>query len=622
MVPALEHLIRQRLAVRHTPSHRLPRPSGPPKHRYSPGPSVAILVRMNAVSAGVRIGIDLGTTNSLAACLIDGRPTVIPNALGEILTPSAVSVGKDGSVVVGAAAKARASTHPEETACNFKRDMGTNREYLLSGRNFRPEALSALVLQELRESVEHYLGESVSEAVVTVPAYFGEEQRRATQAACEIAGLFVERLVNEPTAAAMAYGHPASEREARLAVFDLGGGTFDISVLELIDGVVEIQASAGDSRLGGEDFVEVMMDRCAALIMERHRIALPRSPIVTAKLRDGCERAKRTLSAGTTAELVLPNLPLTTGERTLGLALTREQVHQWWAPLLTRLRTPIRQALADAHLAPHDIDEVILVGGATRMPLVDEFVASVFNRQGVRTLPPDEAVALGAAVQAALKADDHHVSELVVTDVAPFTLGIDSGTELGGRLIGDIFSPIIDRGTVLPASRVKRFYTLADRQRTVEFNVYQGEHSTCQRNTKLGSGKVTGIPAAPAGEESIDVRFTYDLNGVLEVETTVVGTGKQQTLILDRSGRGLSAKAIQRAQEQVRHLKFHPRDALPNVTALDRAEALFINLVGEPREVLSQAIVQFRATLEGQDPVQIAECRELLMSITQRLQQH
>lgn len=562
----------------------------------------------------------MGTTHSLASVLMDGRAIIIPNRLGERLTPSAVSMDAQGRVLVGAAAKAREVTHPGETVCNFKRDMGTERAWSLGGKSMRPESLSAIVLSEIRQGVEEHLGQPVVEAVVTVPAYFGEDQRRATQAACEIAGLHVERIINEPTAAALAYGFGNPQSEAKLVVLDLGGGTFDVSVLEVTDGIIEIIASAGDARLGGEDFVEVMMEQCRQRFLASDAIDLGAHDDLSAKLRAACERAKRTLSNTQRASVVVTGVG--PSSKTLTLAVTRDEVHEWWAPLVTRMQTPVRQALKDAGWMRSAVDQVLLVGGATRMPIVSEFVVSVFNKPGVRELPPDEAVAMGAAVQAALKADDAQVEDLVVTDIAPFSLGVNHTSEYGSHRVGGLFAAILERGTVLPASRSHSFTTMNDRQRIVEFEVYQGEHALCEHNTKIGEYAVKDIPPGPAGQQVIDVRFSYDLNGLLEIETTVRSTGKTHVLVLDRSGRGMSKAEVERARSAMASLKFHPREALPNLTALERAEAMFATITGEPRARLGDQIGEFRACLESQDPELIRLHRERLLAVVAHFQEH
>jgi molecular chaperone HscC len=567
------------------------------------------------------VGIDLGTTFSLVATLADGKPVVLPNALGETLTPSAVSATDDGTVLVGAAARARATTHPTRTALAFKRDMGTDRVFDLGLRKFRPQELSALVLQSLKRDAEAALGVAVDEAVVTVPAYFGDLQRQATRDAGAIAGLTVERIINEPTAAAMAYGLHERHREMRAVVLDLGGGTFDVTVLEIMEGVIEIQSSAGDARLGGHDFDETLARHLATRARDRDRVDLESDPRSWARLRDACESLKKRLTDQTTAGVALPDLPVGAKLVQLEAQVAREEAEGVWAPLLDRMRGPIQRALRDAGLAPEKIDEVLLVGGATRMPCVARLAAQMFGKLPLRKLPPDEAVAMGAAVQAALKGGDAAVDDMVVTDVAPFTLGTDSSTILGDQIVSDIFTPIIERGTVIPTSRVKRFSTMGDLQAKIVVGVFQGEHSHCRDNQKLGEYRVEGIPPKPAGEEPIDIRFTYDLNGILEVETTIVSTGKKATLVIEKSPGKLSPEEIEHARREMSRLKMHPRDALPNTTALARADALYVELQGRAREELGRAIATFRAALETQDDAAISALRQKLVGLVASLKQ-
>jgi molecular chaperone HscC len=564
----------------------------------------------------VIVGIDLGTTFSLAATMIDGVPTVLPNAVGELLTPSAVSLADDGIVLVGAPARARATTHPTRTALAFKRDMGTEKVYDLGLKKMTPQELSALVLGALKRDAEAALGRAVDEAVVTVPAYFGDLQRQATRDAGAICGLKVERIINEPTAAAMAYGLHERTRELRAVVLDLGGGTFDVTVLEIIEGVIEIQASAGDARLGGEDFDAALAGRIAARVKEEQRLDLHADPRAWARLREACETAKKRLSDATTAGIALPDVPVG-GGRTIHVqaTLSREDAESQWAELVERMRVPILRALRDAQIAPQKVDDVLLVGGSTRMPCVARLAAQIFGKLPLRKLPPDEAVAMGAAVQAALKAGDKAIDDVVVTDVAPFTLGIETSTKLGGNRVAGIFSPILERGTVIPASRVKQFSTVSDFQTEICIQVFQGEHSLCRDNQKLGEYTVKGLKPQPAGEGSVDVRFTYDLNGILEVETTIHSTGKKATMVIEKTPGRLSQDQIEKARKEMARLKFHPRDALPNTTALARADALYVELQGDDRERLGHTIALFRAALEAQEEPKIAALREELLRL-------
>lgn len=567
---------------------------------------------------GVRIGIDLGTTYSLVGVLRDGQAEILPNGLGERQTPSAVSVDDDGTIIVGAPARARAMTHPEQTFRNFKRDMGTDREFGHGSHRFRPEELSALVLRQLMRDAEAALGDTVDEAVVTVPAYFGELQRRATRDACEIAGLHVERLINEPTAAALAYGLQHRDRECRIAVLDLGGGTFDVSVLEIIEGVIEIQASAGDARLGGEDFVELLVDALADRAKDRFGVD-PRGMVHTrARFWEACEVAKCRLSDTPEVVVEVPRPGPHLNAEPLQLRLTREEAHALWQPVVERMHPPLRRALRDAGLSPEAIDEVVLVGGATRMPVVAKLAQSLFGRPPLRTISPDEAVAQGAAVQVALKAGDEQLDDMVATDVAPFSLGVSTVESQGRRRLDDVFSPILERGTVLPASRVERFVTAGDGQAQIRVEVFQGEHSLCRDNTKLGEYTLEGLPSAPAGDEAIDVRFSYDLNGILEVDMTIVSNGETSTLVIERSPGRMSPTQVDAAREALKGLKFHPRESLPNTTALARAESLFTELRGPARELLGAAMRAFRLALEEQDPSAIVRCRGELLALVDR----
>lgn len=574
------------------------------------------------------IGIDLGTTYSLVAMMGADGPLVLPNRIGERLTPSAVSLSDDGRVLVGAAARARAATHPRHTALAFKRDMGTTATYTLGARQMTPIELSALVLAELKRDAEAYLGHEIDEAVVTVPAYFGELQRAATRDAAAIAGLKVERIINEPTAAALAYGLHQQGQEKRLVVLDLGGGTFDVTVLELIEGVIEIQASAGDIRLGGEDFTQalnhVVHQRLVGLEhLFGEAASDPRNEseaLARARLREAVERAKHALTERDSARVALPQVMSAAGtSHEIELTLTRQEAEAAWAPLIDRLRSPILRALRDARVEPSAIDEVLLVGGATRMPCVARLAASVFGRLPLRALQPDEAVAMGAAVQAALKAGSAAVEDLVVTDVAPFTMGVEVASEVGGPVVYGIFLPIIERGTVIPVSRVHRLSTLQDFQTELIVKVFQGEHSLTRDNTELGSYVLKKLPRARRGAVQVDVRFTYDLNGLLEVDITVAGSQKVETLLIESTPGRLTPKQREEARQAMRALKMDPRDALPNTVALARGDELYMELVGPAREELGRVLTLFRSVLERQDLALIDQVRAHLIALTTEL---
>jgi len=566
----------------------------------------------------LHVGIDLGTTYSLVSVVVDGEPRVIKNSLGELLTPSAVHVAEDGTVLVGSAARAKAVTAPNRTALSFKRDMGTDRRFELGGKSFTPVELSALVLQALKQDVEAEFGRPISEAVVTVPAYFGELQRRATRTACDLAGIPVERIINEPTAAALAYGLHERKRELCAAVLDLGGGTFDVTLLEIMEGVVEIQASAGDLRLGGDDFASSLVARCQFLLTRDYGIG-ELTGVGQARLVEACELAKNRLSSQEQTRIALPVLPTASGPRDVELSISRAEFEEACAPLISRMTQVVQRALRDAGREPSQIDEVLLVGGATRMPCVARLASQLFSRLPLRVLPPDEAVAHGAAIQVALKKGDSAVGDLVVTDIAPFTLGVASGSHRGSALVQGLFSPIIERGTVLPVSRVENFATLSDNQTRLLIEVYQGEHSLCAQNQKLGQYELNGIPAAPAGTQAIAVRFTYDMNGVLDVDATICSTGQTDEFTIESVPGRLSQKEIEQARARLKRLKFHPRDALPNVTALARAEALYVELTGEDRAVLGGCINELRLALAQQGTSQITASRERLLRLVSDL---
>jgi len=561
------------------------------------------------------VGIDLGTTYSLVACLGGGEPKVIPNRLGEYLTPSVVGLDDQGQVLVGAPAAARRITHPHLTASLFKRSMGTNDEYFLGSKRFRPEELSGLILRNLREDAERYLGRPIDEAVVTVPAYFGEMQRTATKDACAIAQLHVERIINEPTAAALAFGLANQHRELRAIVLDLGGGTFDVSVLEILEGVVEIQATAGDICLGGEDFTSALFEELCSRFEQADQGTQTLPPQTRERLRRAAENAKKTLSKVETASVSLTNLGTNQGSRvSLDAEIGRAEAEALWQPLFERMKGPIFRALRDANVAAESIDEVLLVGGATRTPSVRQLAQQIFGPREFLELPPDEAVVLGAAVQAALKANSSAIQDMIVTDVAPFSLGISTSRRVGATYVSGNFLPIIERGTVLPASRVKQVHPLEEDQRMIRLEIFQGEHFDVSKNQKLAKFEVN-VP--PGGDKvSVDVRFTYDLNGLLEVDTEVVSTGKKQNFVLEKAGSNMSKADLAAARKRMQALKFHPREALPNVTALARAESLYVELRGDLRELLGDRISAFKSALETQDPTRIEEQRNALRELT------
>ncbi|SDS66747.1 molecular chaperone HscC [Pseudomonas asplenii] len=557
------------------------------------------------------VGIDLGTTNSLVAVWREEASELVPNALGQFLTPSVVGLDDEGRVLVGQAAKERLHTHPRSTTALFKRHMGSAQEVRLGERLFRPEELSALVLKSLKEDVERAYGETVHEAVISVPAYFSDAQRKATRIAGELAGLKVDKLINEPTAAALAYGLHQRDKETSFLVFDLGGGTFDVSILELFDGVMEVRASAGDNFLGGEDFDAVLLERF--IDSQRNATDFPDSNSVIQPLRREAERVRKVLGQEQSSEFTLR-----IDGRQWSHTFTQQQLADLYAPLLERLRGPIERALRDARIRVSDLDEILLVGGTTRMPLVRKLAAGLFGRFPSISLNPDEVVAHGAAIQAALKARSAALEEVVLTDVCSYTLGIETSQQYGQQIESGHYLPIIERNSIVPVSRVKSVYTLHDNQEVVKLKIYQGESRLVRDNVFLGELEMP-VPKRKAGEISLDVRFTYDNNGLLEAQVTVPLTGEQHSLVIENNPGVLSPEEIQQRLQALSLLKVHPRDQQVNTVLTARLERLYQESLGELRERIGQWAGQFQQVLETQDERQIREARSELTRHLDRL---
>ena len=561
------------------------------------------------------IGIDLGTTNSLVALWRDGKANIIPNALGKHLTPSCVGIDDDGTVLVGEAARARLQTHPHLTAALFKRYMGSERKTTLGKQVFRPEELSSMVLRSLKEDAENHLGHKVTEAIITVPAYFSDAQRKATRVAGQLAGLKVERLLNEPTAAALAYGIQDTQRETKFLVFDLGGGTFDVSILELFEGVMEVRASAGDNFLGGEDFVTLLFD--AFLVRSGMSKAMGGAELTGSqrqRLRDEAERAKRTLSD---APAAIMSFHYNGADYTW--EVTEEILGNLCEPLMLRLRTPVERALRDATIKASELDSVVLAGGATRMPLVRKLASRMFGRFPMIHLDPDEAIALGAAVQAGLKMRDAALNEVVMTDVAPYSLGIAIARQLGpNNYEGGHFLPIIERNSTVPVSRVENVTTIGDFQKELSVKVYQGEARLVSDNIYLGT-LTFPIPGKKAGEISADVRFTYDVSGVLEAEVTVQPTQEVHKLVITENAGVMTAAEIEKRLGELSELKIHPRDRIENRTLVAQADRLYEQLLGQEREYLAQYVATFQSVLDKQDPIATKRARESLVQAMRQL---
>jgi molecular chaperone HscC len=559
------------------------------------------------------VGIDLGTTNSLVAIWRDGEARVIENVLGSALTPSVVGIDDDGRILVGEAAKERLLTHPQRTIANFKRSMGTAQTFVLGDRTFRPEDLSSFVLRSLKADAEAFLGQPVEEAVISVPAYFNDAQRKATRAAGELAGLAVERLINEPTAAAMAYGMHEAPNESTFLVFDLGGGTFDVSVLELFDGVMEVHASAGDNFLGGEDFVTVLEWR-----FSKHACIDPDrlSPIGRSRLRRTLEQAKLQLSVAETAAI-----RVRLEEEDYQWTVSRAEFESAADHLVQRMRTPLERALRDAKLKVADLDAVVLVGGATRMPLVRALAARLFGRFPLTQIHPDEAVAQGAAIQAGLKSRDKALSEIVLTDICPYTLGIGVAvTDKDGRVADREFSPILERNTVVPTSREHAYAPVYDEQTSVKFEIYQGESRRLDHNISLGSVTLPLPRGGNARERSLLVRFTYDINGLLEVEAKVAGTKIRERLVIEGNPGMLTPVEV---HERLRALEATgSSNQMENRTVLARGERIFEESLGEVRLHIGRLLGEFEAVLSRQEKQQIERARTELSRELDRIDEH
>lgn len=544
------------------------------------------------------VGIDLGTTHSLVAAWLDGAPRLIPNALGGVLTPSCVGVDEDGSILVGEAARERLQTHPRQTASLFKRYMGSSRSVRLGDRDYRAEELSALILRSLKADAEAFLGEPVTGAIVTVPAYFSDAQRKATRSAGELADLKVERLLNEPTAAALAYGLHDRGSETQFLVFDLGGGTFDVSILEMFEGVMEVRASAGDNMLGGEDFTTLIVDLAFANGMPE---AARDDPRFMQRLAASAERVKRELNAGGVA-----SLDVRYEDRSIRADIDAQAFEKLAQPLLNRLWRPIERAMRDARIRAADLDSVVLAGGATRMPMIRALATRMFGRFPAVGHNPEEVVAMGAAVQAGLKMKDKALDGMVMTDVCPYTLGTGVVRQLdnGSRAPG-FFVPVIQRNIVVPTSRVERFSPATPEQKQIRIGVYQGESRMVRDNIALGELTIPILPG-PGHGDGVDVRFTYDVNGLLEVEVTVVASGEVKRLVIESGEAHMPADEIARRLQALSALKVHPRDTLEYRTLLARAERLYEQLPGELRERFGRVILRFEQVLATQDQRLIA----------------
>lgn len=571
------------------------------------------------------LGIDLGTTNSCMSIMEGGKAVVIPNAEGGRTTPSVVAFTKEGERLVGSLAKRQAITNHQNTVMSVKRDMGTAKKIELTGKNFTPQEISAMILQKMKTDAEAYLGEEIKKAVITVPAYFNDAQRQATKDAGTIAGLEVLRIINEPTASALAYGID-KEDDHTVLVYDLGGGTFDVSILTLGDGVFEVKATSGSNRLGGDDFDKRVIDYLVAEFKKKEGIDLSKDPMAMQRLRDAAENAKIELSQTPKTNVNLPYITTdSSGPKFLDIDLTRAQFEQLISDLVENTIGPVKQALSDSGLKPSEIDRVLLVGGSTRVPLVQQKVKDLLGKEPDKGINPDECVAVGAAIQGGVLAGE--TSDIVLLDVAPLTLSIET--------LGGIATPIIDRNTTIPTKKSQIFSTAADNQTSVEIHVVQGERKLANDNFTLGRFMLTGIPPAPRGIPQIEVTFDIDANGIIHVTAKDLGTGNEQAITI-KGSKKLSDDEIKRMVDDAKKYEEEDNKKKEEIEVRNNADmAVFSaekllkeseeNIEEEDRANIQEHIEKMKTALEGTDSEaiqkQMEELTEAVFKVTTKIYQ-